>query len=277
MNNPNEHINAPLFVERDYYDIPRAARMLGVEEGDIYHWISEIYIGLYVIIDDDFFCPESAPFATFEDDLNCWDARLAKVFETQTELSIGDRYTGGETFDYFDVKYHAGLWQVSPLTLAFYPQRITEKIVTLQYRDVVILNATPSNLPLPNDCYLYGTINPDAKEWGYDFVLSGDDVKRLYRFLFHGEPLDKLQGWTNAISSGGVESTLNAKLKRKTRTQAEHIQLIEALIKSHPDIDTKLLEQPAQLHKVLGETFARQGVHYPIANARTYSRWFKFE
>ncbi len=268
MSNINGHIKAPLFVERDYYDIPRAAKMLGVEVEDIYHWIDGIFIGLYVRIDGDFFelDKDNYPHVWYaEDEWYCFDIDFEALTQHSREIIRGklvDEYGGYELKE-----PPCGIWQVCPLVLNY--DTYSRKLVEKQGDNIILMGSPLSESPV---C-VEGVINSLSDNYG--FMLTLNDVRRLYDSIYYGAELVRLRGWLPVdCRNDPIQRTYNTK-KRKPRTQVEHIALIDALIKSHPDIDAELLKQPSTLHKALAELFARNGIYYPIKSARTYSRWFK--
>ncbi|HHY0546331.1 hypothetical protein [Vibrio parahaemolyticus] len=268
MSNINGHIKAPLFVERDYYDIPRAARMLGVEVEDIYHWIDGIFIGLYVRIGGDFFdTDKNTPLRVWDAEpaWYCFDADFEALTQHTREIMRGEPV--GEYGEYELNESPCGIWQVCPLVLNYntYSKTLVEK----RGEHIILMGEPVLDFPV---C-VEGYISPLSDN--YDFMLAANDVRRLYNLIYQGAELGRLKGWSPVdMDNKPIQKVYNAK-RRKPRTQVEHIALIDALIKSHPDIDAELLKQPSTLHKKLAELFARKGVYYPIKSARTYSRWFK--
>ncbi len=285
MSNVNSHIQAPLFIGRDYYDIPRAARMLGVEESDIYHWVDGCYIGLYIHVSGHFFNMENEkrlPSYWYEEvDTKAnevWDADFNSLDSDMRDFLAKDStLVAGEGV----VTECWGWWRVSSMVLHY---GACESFLGYSANHIIIFGETERFDPGETErfdfvdklnTYLDGHI--DAAPSDYSFALAAKDVHRLYNFLYRNEPLERLKRWSSDKEKtlSRFSSKSKAALTRKPRTQAEHLALIEALIRSHPDIDAELLKQPSQLHKTLGELFARQSIHYPIESQRTYARWFK--
>lgn len=266
MSNINGHIKAPLFVERDYYDIPRAARMLGVEVEDICHWIDGGYIRLYAHVYDDFFNKDAdhKPAAYSSVPItDVWDSNLDELTSWFRVLEVEETADGN-----LKVIHCNGVWLFSSLMFNGVDE-FAQPLVEREESYVCLSGKTP----IGESFTFWGVVNASSS---HRLLLAASDVKRIYEALYLDYKLDKLFN-TQSVEPNDcpVEDEFNKAIGRKPRTQVEHISLIDALIKSHPDIETELLNQPSKLHKALGELFARKAIHYPIKSAKTYSRWFK--
>ncbi len=266
MANPNKHITPPLLIPMEFCSPKRAAEMLGITIDDLWHFCYRGYLPLYVQlnghkIQDSF---EDVCASHWRD--VCNDMRASRVTITKGFDAL-----------LMDYKTHiqiSGIWQVFNSDIS----SPIEKHAPFTIGELSLIAEDKED----SDRYLCAVINKGTINHTVPFILFYDDLKEIHGAIYHNEELKQKNlpfylDEANEVMDGqnSLAPLFKKATPRKPRTQAEHLALIEALIKSHPHINTELLKQPAKLHKTLGEMFARQGIHYPIESSRTYGRWFK--
>ncbi|WBA08989.1 hypothetical protein [Salinivibrio kushneri] len=264
----------PPLLPLEYCSVARAARLLGCEEEDIYHWHEVGAVKLCVELDDET-CratlrPKTESFR---------EIALFQNFSSDIELI--ESLDEGENFE----SEFCSLIGVGPMALSdpHLPPFLTYDALASGLwvvKDQLFFNGeytlvSPTDL---NHIQYEGGLRdvelarisiPDLSS---ERLVLKSDLEKLHRAI-HGVEVLNTRYNNQEIATALRQAEQEAQSIRPPRIEKKQAHLIRLLIESHPNLGAEVIENPYAACDVLEAQFARDGIGPIDANPVTVGNW----
>lgn len=258
-------IQLPPLLPLEYCTVERAARLLGCEEEDIYHWHEVGAISLCVKLEDE----NCRPNIWIKTEDGTMSLSEKKVLEKEGSLDAfvsTHSILGGIYFD--PSNSDSWMFGFSGFANGFWKIRGKTENGNWLLTTVGEIEYKPTGEGLEHVTLLSIDLPPIE---GERYVFK-PDLERLHRAIHGIETLSNRYN-NREIAENMRQAELETQNARPHRVEKKQAHLIRLLIESHPNLGAEVIENPYAACDVLEAQFARDGIGPIDANPVTVGNW----